>query len=149
MKQTVAIIGSGAAGLASAYYLKNNFEVHLFEKEERLGGHANTIMVEDADGKHGIDTGFIVFNKPNYPHFLSLLESLKVPFQASDMAFAYHDAINDHYYCSDFPKGLFADKRRLFSFPHWRFLWELLRFKHLAQKTLHQPDPKLSALFLT
>ena len=139
MKQTVAIIGSGAAGLASAFYLKDRFDVHLFESNPSCGGHANTITVEDTDGSHAIDTGFIVFNKPNYPHFVSLLNNLNVPYQTSDMSFAYHDKPNNHYYCSDFPRGIFAEKKLLVSPTYWRFLGELFRFKYLAQQTLNAP----------
>ena len=42
LKQKVAIIGSGIAGLSSAYFLQDKFDVTLFEKNDYLGGHANT-----------------------------------------------------------------------------------------------------------
>jgi predicted NAD/FAD-binding protein len=58
----------------------------LFEAEPRLGGHARTVIA----GKHGdqpVDTGFIVFNKVNYPHLLALFDKLQVPLAKSDMGF--------------------------------------------------------------
>ncbi len=37
MKKKIAIIGGGPSALLAAYYLSDNFEVHLFEKEKNLG----------------------------------------------------------------------------------------------------------------
>ena len=51
MKKKIAVIGSGIAGLTSAYFLQNDFEVTLFEKNDYLGGHANTRTVKDSQIK--------------------------------------------------------------------------------------------------
>ena len=42
----VAVIGAGIAGLAAAYVLSRRHHVHLFERERRLGGHTNTVVVD-------------------------------------------------------------------------------------------------------
>ena len=60
--------------------------VTLFEAAPRLGGHARTVMA----GKRGdqpVDTGFIVFNRANYPHLVKLFETLNVPVAKSEMSF--------------------------------------------------------------
>src|SRR5579872_613204 len=38
----IAVIGSGISGLAAAYYLSRKHEVHVFEKDSRVGGHTHT-----------------------------------------------------------------------------------------------------------
>ena len=69
MKKRIAIVGGGVSGLTCAYLLQHDYDVHLFEQANRLGGHANTVDV-DLDGEqYAVDTGFIVFNDRNYPHF--------------------------------------------------------------------------------
>lgn len=125
-KQTVAVIGAGAAGLSAAYYLSRRYAVTLFESASRLGGHAHTVRVTDASvGEMGIDIGFIVFNPKTYPLFIQFLEDLGVSSQPSDMAFAYHDKVRDFYYGSDLPSGLFSQKKHWVSPSFWRFLSQI------------------------
>ena len=75
-KVKIAVIGSGISGLTSAYVLSSEHEVHLFESENRLGGHTHTHDIEVASGKYLVDTGFIVHNDRNYPNFLKLMTKL-------------------------------------------------------------------------
>ncbi len=85
-RQRVAIIGGGISGLAAAHLLARNRDVVLFEAEPRLGGHARTVLAGKS-GTQPVDTGFIVFNKVNYPHLTAMFESLGVPLAASNMSF--------------------------------------------------------------
>ena len=60
----------------------------LFERDERVGGHAHTVSVPTADGRElGLDTGFIVMNLRTYPTLLRLFDELDVRIQDSDMSF--------------------------------------------------------------
>ena len=59
----IAVVGSGVAGLGAAYLLARAHEVHVFERDARAGGHANTVV---RDGL-ALDTGFLVHNAVNYP----------------------------------------------------------------------------------
>ena len=87
----IAIIGSGVAGLTAAYLLNKKHDVYLYEQNRYFGGHTNTISVqENPKSSVNIDTGFIVFNSKNYPLFLALLNSLKVPYFLSDMSIVSH-----------------------------------------------------------
>jgi predicted NAD/FAD-binding protein len=76
----VGIVGGGAAGLVSAWLLDEQHEVALFEKDDRLGGHAHTISVE-ADGQRvDVDAGFQFFAPGSaYATFNRLLDLLEVP----------------------------------------------------------------------
>lgn len=83
----VAVIGSGVAGLTAAYVLNQRDNVTLFEADDRLGGHAHTHDVVQADGSVlGVDTGFIVHNNRTYPTLLRLFGELGVQTQASEMS---------------------------------------------------------------
>lgn len=82
----IAVIGGGISGMAAAHLLSRGNGVVLFEAAQRLGGHARTVIA----GKHGdqpVDTGFIVFNRPTYPHLSALFDRLGVPVTDSDMSF--------------------------------------------------------------
>jgi predicted NAD/FAD-binding protein len=75
----VAIVGAGVAGLAAAYHLRGEAELTIFERDERAGGHANTIAVDDGGGRElGIDTGFIVCNGRTYPQLMGFFDELGV-----------------------------------------------------------------------
>src|ERR1700753_1394077 len=84
----IAIVGTGIAGLGSAFLLNPAHEITVYEKAPRIGGHSRTVTV-DYDGRAvPVDTGFIVFNRPNYPNLTGMFEHLGGPSHASDMTFA-------------------------------------------------------------
>ena len=86
----IAVIGSGISGLSAAHYLSKKHQVDLFEKDDHFGGHSYTVEVSKGTSKEliSIDIGFIVFNKINYPNLVNLFETLKVPYQKSNMSFS-------------------------------------------------------------
>jgi predicted NAD/FAD-binding protein len=75
-KKKVAIIGAGISGLGCAYALRQhpNLDITIFEGGGHIGGHSNTVDIEleTAQGKitHGVDTGFLVFNRKTYPRLV-------------------------------------------------------------------------------
>ena len=60
--KNIAVIGAGISGLAAAYFLSRRHRVQLFEKEARLGGHTNTVLIPTPHGTVPLDTGFLVHN---------------------------------------------------------------------------------------
>jgi predicted NAD/FAD-binding protein len=84
----IAVIGAGVAGLVAATVLGERHEVDVYEAEQRPGGHVRTVTVEDRDGVHAVDLGFIVYNERNYPAFTRLLRALGIASRDSDMSFA-------------------------------------------------------------
>ncbi len=133
----IAVIGSGAAGLAAAWALSQRHSVVLYEAADRLGGHANTVDVEGPDGPISVDTGFIVYNEPNYPNLVHFLRQLGVESKASDMSFAV--SLNGgRYEYAGSPLGLFAQPSNLTSPTHWRLVADTLRFFREARQLLHE-----------
>ena len=82
----VAVVGGGISGMAAAHLLAADAHVVLFESESRLGGHARTVLA-GKNGNQPVDTGFIVYNRINYPHLVALFEKLEVPVAPSNMSF--------------------------------------------------------------
>ena len=84
----IAVIGSGIAGLSAAWLLGQRHDVTLYEKNERLGGHSNTVEVDYDGTRMAVDTGFIVYNERNYPNMTKLFRHLGVVTQPSSMSFS-------------------------------------------------------------
>ncbi len=141
----VAIIGGGISGLAAAWLLKDSAQVVLYEAEPRLGGHARTVTA----GKRGdqpVDTGFIVFNRANYPHLVSMFEALDVPVAASDMTFgASFDAGRFEYGLRDL-RSVFAQPRNACDPRFLGMIRDILRFNARALAMAKEDDQPLGAL---
>ena len=126
----VAVIGAGVSGLGAAYALKDTHDLTLYEKDARLGGHANTVSI-DYDGRAiDVDTGFIVYNARNYPNLVGLLDTLGVESRETDMSFAF--ACKRLEWSSNFPRGVFAQKRNLINPRFLQMLADIKRFNDTA-----------------
>jgi predicted NAD/FAD-binding protein len=84
----IAIVGTGISGLGAAWLLNPDHEITVYEKAPRIGGHSRTITVDYGGRDIPVDTGFIVFNRPNYPNLTGLFAQLGVPVHKSDMTFS-------------------------------------------------------------
>ena len=134
--QHIAVIGSGISGLASAWFLSQSHQVTLFEKNATLGGHTNTIKV-DVDGKTlPVDTGFIVFNRPNYPNLSAMLAHLNVDTIETEMSFSASIDQGALEYSGNNLNTMFAQRRNLLSVAHWKMIRQILRFNKQAKSDL-------------
>ncbi len=84
----IAVIGTGISGLGAAYALSKGHEVELFERDDRAGGHSNTVEHMVAGRTLALDTGFIVHNEDTYPNLVRLFRELGVRTQPSEMSFS-------------------------------------------------------------
>ncbi len=142
-RKRVAIVGSGVSGLTCAHYLAKLHEVTIFEANDYIGGHVNTIDVTLQQGKKSkakfvensaIDTGFIVFNERTYPNFFRLLHELQVPFQATDMSFSVKNTARNFEYNGHTINTLLSQRKNIANPKFWRFLKDILHFnKHIQQ----------------
>jgi len=133
----IAIVGTGIAGNVAAYLLAGDHDLTIFEKNDYVGGHTNTIRVEAADGDHRVDTGFIVFNEERYPNFVKLLGRLGVPSQASSMSFSVRCDDSGLEYSN---RSLFAQKRNALNPGFYRMIGDILRFNKSSRELLLAAD---------
>jgi predicted NAD/FAD-binding protein len=141
----IAVIGGGIAGMAAAHLLADHDSVVLFEAETRLGGHARTKL----GGKRGdqpVDTGFIVFNKVNYPHLLKLFDDLNVPYTESDMSFGASIDGGRIEYGLHSLDALFAQRRNLANPRFLRMLRDILHFNAHAAEVATDSDMTIRQL---
>ena len=90
--RSIAVIGSGVAGLTAAYLLSARDRVTLFEADSRIGGHAHTQFLDRGDGNVvGIDTAFLVHNDRTYPTLCRLFGDLGIATQEADMSMSVRD----------------------------------------------------------
>lgn len=144
-ERRVAVIGGGISGLAAAYLLTNDAKVAkvddddkpktkvtLFEAEPRLGGHALTVHSPSAGGN--VDLGFQVFNLTTYPHLVGLFGALGVESESSDMSFAL--STTNVEWGSLGLRGVFAQKKNIFSVKFLNMIREIMRFGREAPSVL-------------
>ena len=134
----IAVVGSGIAGLTTAYYLTDHHEVTVFEKNDYIGGHTNTIEVNDKKGPVGVDTGFIVFNDRTYPRFKRLMTEVGVTWRDTEMSFSVQDPESGLEYNGHTLLTLFAQKRNLFRPKFYRLLKGIVTFNEAAKKAAQE-----------
>ena len=140
MKERIGIIGSGIAGLGCAHFLQQNADIQVFEANAHVGGHSNTVTVDEDGARRPIDTGFMVYNEVTYPLLTRLFAELQVPTKATTMSFSVrHGRSGVEWNGRDF-NTLFAQRRNLLSLRHWRFLLQLNRFNKEAVAALEEPE---------
>ncbi|MEL6363122.1 MAG: FAD-dependent oxidoreductase [Pseudomonadota bacterium] len=135
----IAVVGSGVAGLSAAWLLSRHHQVTVFEKDARLGGHANTVdvPVDGPDRTVPVDAGFIVFNKPNYPNLTALFEHLDVALEDTCMSFAASMYDGKIEYAGRTLSSVFANRASLVSPSHWAMLRDITRFHKAARAALN------------
>ena len=133
-KKKIAVIGSGIAGISASYLLSSKYNVHLFEKNNYLGGHTRTVQVS-ADNNLSIDTGFIVFNDKNYPDLIKFFDHLDVQTANSEMSFAVSDVDYNIEYGGKNLKSLFAQYKNIFNISYLKMIYEIYRFYKLCKYT--------------
>lgn len=142
-KYKIAVIGAGISGLASAYLLSKKHQVDLYEKDNRLGGHARTSQVKEEGKTFGVDTGFLVFNHATYPLLTKLFEELNVKIENSDMSFAFWDQKSNLAYNGESLKGMYFQKKNIFSYSHNKMIFDVVKFNKKANNDLEKNSSDL------
>ncbi len=140
--RSIAVIGSGIAGLTAAYVLSARDNVTLFEADDRFGGHAHTQYVDDgAGGTVALDTAFLVHNDRTYPTLCRLFDELGIAVQDTDMSMSVRDDTSGLEYAGARGfGGLFPSWNSLTRPRYLRMLAEVRRFHRLATELLDGDD---------
>ena len=132
----IGIIGTGIAGMTAAHLLQSRHEVHVFEADDRPGGHANTVTVDLPGGPVAADTGFLVYNERTYPLFTRLLADLGVATHPSEMSFSLTDLRCGLEWRGTSLSTVFAQRRNVARPAFLAMLADVVRFNRLAQSLL-------------
>ena len=138
-KPKIAIIGTGISGLACAYFLKDDFELTLFEKDDRVGGHSNTVVVPENGKELPLDTGFMVYNEVTYPHLTRLFEELDVETKPTEMSFSVQHLVAGLEFNGGSLNLLFAQRKNLLRPAFWKMLLQINRFNKDTVRELENP----------
>ncbi len=131
--ENIAIIGTGIAGMGCAHFLQSRFNIDLYEQNNYVGGHTNTVDVREGDKSVAVDTGFIVFNYKTYPNLTRLFKELEVDVKPTNMSFSVQDEQSGLIYSS---QHLFAQKKNWLSPSYIRLLFEINRFYKEAREVM-------------
>ncbi len=135
----IAIIGTGVAGMGCAYFLHKKYDVTLFEKNDYVGGHTNTVTIDEDGTPIYIDTGFMVYNHVTYPNLLKLFSKLNVPTKKTTMSFSVQHVPTGLEFCGSGLDGLFAQRKNIFNVRHIKMLKQIGRFNTECEEVLNDP----------
>lgn len=136
-REKVAVVGCGVAGLTAAWLLHRKHEVHLYEKNDYVGGHTRTLNIKSGpDDGLQVDTGFIVMNHRNYPLFTEVLKQLGVELADSSMTFSFHDKSTGYGYSGNSLSTLFPKLSYYFKMEHLCLIRDLARFARIGYRDL-------------
>jgi len=134
-----AIIGTGIAGMGCAHFLHLQDDLTIYEQNGYVGGHTNTVTV-DEDGKPVyVDTGFMVFNFKTYPSLCKLFDEIKAPIKKTEMSFSVQHLPTGLEYSGSSMNHLFAQRKNIFNPKYIKMLMQIGRFNKESVKILDDP----------
>lgn len=137
--EKLAIIGTGIAGMGCGHLLQHRYDLTFYESENYIGGHTNTVVVEEEGQPVYIDTGFMVFNYQTYPNLCQLFEELKAPVKKTDMSFSVQYLSSNLEYSGSSLNHLFAQRRNILNPSFLKMLLQINRFNKQSVEILDDP----------
>lgn len=135
--KSLAIIGTGIAGMGCAHFLHKEHDLTVYEQENYIGGHTNTVTVDENGKPIYIDTGFMVYNDVTYPNLIRLFKELAVEQKNTSMSFSVQHVPTGLEYSGSGLNGLFAQRKNLFNFGFIKLLHNINRFNKECVEVLH------------
>lgn len=139
----IAVVGTGIAGNAAAWALSRRYQVTVYDRELRPGGHSHTVTIDYGGTPVSVDIGFIVYNELNYPELTALFAELGVETMASCMSFAVSTDSGRFEWkgggdtWGTTARGLFAQPSNLLSPSYLRMLRDILTFNDVSVMDLN------------
>ena len=140
----IAIIGSGIAGLTAAHLLHRQHDITMYEVADYIGGHVNTIEVEETNKLIAVDTGFIVFNDWTYPHFEKLLNGINVQVQDSEMSFSAQCEATGFEWSGSGLRSLIFNHDNWKQRNSYQIFLDVVRFNKISKEFLNIEESNLS-----
>ena len=138
-RQKIAIVGSGISGMACAHFLNKEHDITLFEKDNRVGGHSHTVLVDEANDRIPVDTGFMVYNEVTYPLLSRLFRELEVVTKPTSMSFSVQHVNEGLEFNGGSVNLLFGQRRNLLNLRYWKMLMQIARFNRETVAELENP----------
>lgn len=137
----IGIIGAGIAGLGAAYLLNDLANITIFEKDNRIGGHSNTVNVPLDDGTfQPVDTGFMVYNSHTYPNLCKLFKKLGIQGEPTDMSFSVTHQPDNVVWSGSSLNQIFGQRKNLWRPSFWQMVMDLKRLCEHAEADLNHPS---------
>ncbi len=137
--EKVAIIGTGIAGMGCAHFLQKEYTLTLYEQNDYVGGHTNTLAHNEDGTDVYMDTGFMVFNFETYPNLVKLFNEIKAPIKKTDMSFSVQHIPTKLEYCGSGLSGLFAQRKNIFNVRYIKMLMQISRFNTESLRIVDDP----------
>ncbi|MDQ8198574.1 FAD-dependent oxidoreductase [Pelagicoccus enzymogenes] len=142
--RSLAIIGTGIAGMACAYFLRNRYDITVFEKNDYVGGHTNTVYLDEGSHKVPVDTGFMVYNDHTYPNLIRFFDHLGIKSANTSMSFSVNDAASGFETSYTSLSTFFPDLASAFSPQRYRLLLAMKRLFEAGREFLaNEKDTEL------
>ncbi len=145
-KPSVAIVGLGISGLGCAHFLKNDVDLTLYEANDYVGGHTNTVTIDAGSEEVTMDTGFMVYNEDTYPHLTRLFAELGVETKKTSMSFSVNHTPDNLEYNGGKFNQLFGQRKNIFNLKYLKMLLKINKFN--SEALLDIENTKLHSLTL-
>ncbi|KAM3084616.1 Cytochrome c oxidase assembly protein cox11, mitochondrial, variant 2 [Clarireedia jacksonii] len=135
----IAIVGGGISGISCMWKLRDtDWDIHLYDADSRLGGHANSSKFEGNGYSASVDTGFVVMHEGFYPKFNAFLKALNVGTVPTDMSFGVSADGGSFEWTSVSFMGFIGSFYNIFSLWFWRLVFDIIRFHYCATDIFHE-----------
>lgn len=138
-RSRIAIVGTGISGLGCTHFLHRHHDITMYEAADYIGGHTNTVTVNEDGRELPIDTGFMVFNHQTYPLLCRLFRELGVETKRTDMSFSLSHLPTGYEYNGRSLDTIFGQRSNLLSPRFWRFLLKIQRFNVETVEAMNDP----------
>lgn len=126
--------------MGCGHFLNAHDNITLYEQNDYIGGHTNTVTVDERGKPVYIDTGFMVFNFQTYPLLRKLFGQIHAPVRKTDMSFSVQHKPSGLEYSGTSMNHLFAQRKNLFSIPYLKMLAQIARFNRESVAILDNPE---------